>query len=311
MAKKTTSKKKMPKTLTISQIEEKAHSLGIKTDDIPLAQYVRDIQLEEGHRVCFGRSGGKCTETDCEFGNHCLEMATPAPKPQPETAEQVQDSGQTESAQSPQKTTTPAQASGNRLAQQIESGGNGADITQEMADIFSMVKNLEVQVESSTKLNEDLNSNFTETQQRLAEEAATRTELEERMKTVEVQAAQADTLSKDIAYTENERQKLSRLLAESHQQLQALTGDYELLNNRIDAAEVRAKSAADLQKKVQTLQEKLETSDSQIEKMQKQVDQQNSQMTSASETLKQEIAKRKKSEQVMAAVKERLKGLSL
>jgi len=310
MAKIPTSKK-MPKTLTISQIEEKAHSLGLKTDNLPLAQYVRDIQLEESHRVCFGRSGGECSETDCEFGDHCLEMASPTSKPQQETAKQVQDSEQAASAKSPQETKAPVQASGDRLAQQIESGGNGADITQEMADIFSMVKNLEVQVESSTKLNEDLNSNFTETQQQLAEEAATRTELEERMKTVEVQAAQADTLSKDIAYTENERQKLSRLLAESHQQLQGLTGDYELLTNRIDAAEVRAKSAADLQKKVQTLQEKLETSDSQIENMQKQVNKQNNDMTSANETLKQEVAKRKKSEQVMAAVKERLKGLSL
>jgi len=305
MAKKTTSKKKMPNTLTISQIEEKAHSLGIKSDNIPLAQYVRDIQLEEGHRVCFGRSGGDCSETDCAFGNHCLEMASPASKPQQATAEQAA------SEESQQETKAAAQAAGDRLGQQIENNDTSGDITQEMADIFSMVKNLESQVETSTKLNEDLHSNFSETQQKLAEEAATRTELEERMKTVEVQAAQADSLSKDIAYTENERQKLSRLLGESHQQLQALTGDYELLTNRIDAAEVRAKGATDLQKKVQTLQEKLETSDGQIEKMQKQVDKQNSQMTSASETLKQEVAKRKKSEQVMAAVKERLKGLSL
>lgn len=186
-----------------------------------------------------------------------------------------------------------------------------ADITQEMADIFSMVKNLERQVETSTKLNEELKTDFDETQKMLSEESTTRGELEDRLGTVEEKAAQAGKLSKDIAYTENERQKLSKLLGESHQQLQALTGDYERLSDRVTAADARAKNAIGLEKEMKVLQAKVETSDDQMSSMKQQLEQQTSAMDEANGTLQQEIAKRKKSEQVMAAVKERLKGLSL
>lgn len=320
VASSTKVKEEAPKTMTIDQIKEKAASLGIKTHNLPLAQFVRDIQLAEGHKVCFDRSGGQCSEMECPFRDHCLKTATSSAA-QAESTEQEFAQQQTEQAATVQRVQQETQVRKQENAavqasqRQFGQGTSGkvieADITQEMADIFSMVKNLEAQVETSTKLNEDLHTNFAETQERLAEESATRNELEERMKTVEEQAAQADSLSKDIAYTENERQKLSRLLADSHQQLQALTGDYEMLNGRVEAAEVRAKNAVNLQKEVQQLQQKLESSDSQIENMQRQVNQQNNDMMAANETLQQEIAKRKKSEEVLAAVKERLKGLSL
>jgi len=227
------------------------------TSAVSVKQYVHDIQLTEGHKACFGKSGGKCSETDCVFRDHCLETASTGSNPQQETAEKQvaqQKAKQATTLEKVKKETkgrkqrkAAMQESSDRLGQGVDNREIGTDISQEMADIFSMVKKLEAQVETSTKLNEDLNSNFAEAQQRLAEESATRTELEERMKTVEAQAAQADRLSKDIAYTENEQQKLSRLLAESHQQIQALTDDYELLTNRIEAAEERTKNAANLQ----------------------------------------------------------------
>jgi len=300
MTKTKTAKKEEPKTMNINEINEKASSLGIKTDNLPLDQIVRDIQLAEGHKVCFGRSGSKCSETDCCFRDHCLEMESTGSDQGEETSEQDE---------------AAVQESRERLEQRFTSGKDikdiNVDITQEMADIFSMVKNLESQVETSSKANEELSANFAETQQKLSEQSETRAQLEERLGTVEVQAAQAGELSKDIAYTENERKKLSKLLAESHQQLQALTGDYEMLSDRVTAADARAKNAAGLEKEVKILKEKLETSDDQMSSIQKQLEKQNSDMIAANQTLQQEVAKRKKSEQVMAEVKKRLKGLSI
>jgi chromosome segregation ATPase len=306
MTKTKIAKKEKPKTMTINEIDEKASSLGIKTGNLPLAQIIRDIQVAEGHKVCFGRSGSECSETECCFMDHCLETESTGSDQGKETVEQSQDSEQDEAA---------VQESRERLEQRFTSGKDineiNVDITQEMADIFSMVKSLEGQVETSSKANEELNANFAETQQKLSEQSETRAKLEERLETVEEQAAQAGELSKDIAYTENERKKLSKLLAESHQQLQALTGDYKLLSDRVTAADARAKNAARLEKEVKTLQEKLEASDDQMSSIQKQLEKQNEYLATANETLQQEVAKRKKSEQVMAEVKKRLKGLSI
>ena len=279
-------KTRKPSTLTIDEINEKADSLGIKTDQLPLAQIARDIQLAEGHKACFGRSGSDCPETECQFREHCLEASASASLPEPVEQTKGQE-------------------------QPVDKGETNPDITQDMADVFSMVKTLEVQVETSAKLHEDLNSSFAETQQKLAKEAKTRTKLEKQLKTAEAQATEAEGLTKDMAYTQHEREKLSKLLAESHQQLQALTDDYKRLSNRVEASEARAKNAAKLEKQVNELQEKLEASDKQVATMQKKLKKQTREMTAASKTLEEEIAKRRKSEQVMAAIKERLKGLSL
>lgn len=310
MGKTKTTEKEKPKTMNINEINEKASALGIKTDNLPLEQIVRDIQVAENHKVCFGRSGGECAETDCGFMGHCLEMESTGSDQDEETVEQVQDSEQLDN-----QGEATVRESRERLEQHFTSGKDineiNADITQEMADIFSMVKNLERQVETSSKANEELSANFAETQQKLSEQSETRAKLEERLETVEEQAAKAGELSKDIAYTEVERKKLSKLLAESHQQLQALTSDYEMLSDRVSAADARAKNAAGLEKEVKNLQEKLETSDDQMSSIQKQLEKQNNDMTAANQTLQQEVAKRKKSEQVMAEVKKRLKGLSL
>ena len=305
-----TAKKEKPKTMNIDEINEKASSLGIKTGKLPLAQIVRDIQLAEGHKVCFGRSGTECAETDCCFRDHCLETESTGSDQGEDTVEQAQDSEQGD-----KQDEAAVKESRERLEQRF-SGSKGTgeinvDITQEMADVFSMVKNLENRVETSSKANEELNANYAETQQKLTEQSETRAKLEKRLETVEEQAAKAGELSKDIAYTEVERKKLSKLLAESHQQLQALTGDYEMLSDRVTAADARAKNAAGLEKEVKNLQEKLETSDEQMSGIQKQIEKQNSDMTAANQTLQQEVAKRKKSEQVMAEVKKRLKGLSM
>ncbi len=334
MAKTKAREKKEPGIMTLDEIREKAGSLGIKADNLTLAQMVRDIQLAEGHKACFGRFGGECSESSCAFRGHCLEAESTGNDQAQETVEQVQDREQIEkqlAGQKAQQASTiqriqqktneckqgeaAAQESRDRFEQRFAGDDANveinADITQEMADIFSIVKSLEMQVETSSKLNEKLSTDVSETQHKLVEESSTRNDLEERLKTVESQAAQADQLSKDIAYTENERQKLSRLLAESHQQLQALTGDYELLSDRINAAEAHAKNATSLQKQVNYLKEKLEISDCQMSDMKKQLEKQKAEVLSVNGALQQEIAKRKKKEQVMDEVKMRLKRLSI
>ena len=160
MTKTKTAKKEETKTLNINEINEKASSLGIKTGNLPLAQIVRDIQLAEGHKVCFGRSGSECSETDCCFMDHCLDTESTGNDQGKEIVEQDE---------------AAVQESRERLEQRFTSGKDineiNVDITQEMADIFSMVKNLEGQVETTSNVNDELSADFAETQQKLSEQS--------------------------------------------------------------------------------------------------------------------------------------------
>ncbi len=59
-------------SMSVDEIREKARSLGINTEGIRLAQTIRDIQLSEGQKPCFERSGGQCDVTDCAYMELCL-----------------------------------------------------------------------------------------------------------------------------------------------------------------------------------------------------------------------------------------------
>ena len=58
--------------MNITQVREKAKSLGIKAGKIQKAELIRQIQVSEGNFPCFGTAKDYCDQTDCAFREDCL-----------------------------------------------------------------------------------------------------------------------------------------------------------------------------------------------------------------------------------------------
>jgi len=59
---------------TMSQIRQKAVSLGLQPSDMNKTELIRSIQTAEGYTPCFGTSNGQCPYTDCCFMADCLKI---------------------------------------------------------------------------------------------------------------------------------------------------------------------------------------------------------------------------------------------
>jgi hypothetical protein len=72
--------KRMPSTKTeekqigMPEIRMKAIALGITPGKMKKADLIHAIQVAEGCKPCFGRSGGQCAYTDCCFMKDCLKI---------------------------------------------------------------------------------------------------------------------------------------------------------------------------------------------------------------------------------------------
>jgi hypothetical protein len=60
------------KSLTMSQIKEKAKVLGINVGKMKKAELIRAIQVAEGCTPCYGRSNGGCPWTQCCWRSDCF-----------------------------------------------------------------------------------------------------------------------------------------------------------------------------------------------------------------------------------------------
>jgi len=60
--------------MTMSQIKQKAVSVGVQPGDMKKTELIRSIQKAEGYSPCFGTSNGKCPYTDCCFMDDCLTV---------------------------------------------------------------------------------------------------------------------------------------------------------------------------------------------------------------------------------------------
>jgi chromosome segregation ATPase len=116
-----------------------------------------------------------------------------------------------------------------------------ADVSQERASIISIVKGLEGQVETAFKLKEVLEAELDATQKRLAEELDARAQLEMQVTSLEAQAALAERLREDIAFVEEERNKLADQLARTQPQLETVTDERDKLTELITSTEDHAK----------------------------------------------------------------------
>lgn len=112
-----------------------------------------------------------------------------------------------------------------------------ADVSEERANIISIVKDLEGQVDTAYELKEVLEAELDVTQKKLSEESAARAELEQRVKSLGAQAALAEQLREDISFAEEERNKFANSLAQTQQQLKAVTDERDSLAERVASAE--------------------------------------------------------------------------
>ncbi|MFH0784271.1 MAG: SAP domain-containing protein [Pseudomonadota bacterium] len=58
--------------MKLTEVQEKAKQLGIKTKKIKKADLIREIQKEEGYEPCFQMNGYDCEEADCCWRKDCL-----------------------------------------------------------------------------------------------------------------------------------------------------------------------------------------------------------------------------------------------
>ena len=59
--------------MNITQLREKAKSLGIDPGKRKKTELIRLTQSAEGYQPCFGTSNGKCVYTNCCFADDCLK----------------------------------------------------------------------------------------------------------------------------------------------------------------------------------------------------------------------------------------------
>ena len=113
--------------------------------------------------------------------------------------------------------------------------GDGASVPEDGTSIVSIIRGLEGQVDTAFKLKKVVEADLVVTQKRLSEELAVRAELEARVEALEPRAARVDRLREDIAFTEQERDKFANSLAETRQQLEAVTAQRDSLVEERDS----------------------------------------------------------------------------
>ncbi|MHC4395801.1 MAG: hypothetical protein ACYS1A_09110 [Planctomycetota bacterium] len=63
------------KCMNMTEIREKAESLGISTEEKEKTELIHAIQIAENCMPCFGTSDGQCTHTSCCFTQDCLKIS--------------------------------------------------------------------------------------------------------------------------------------------------------------------------------------------------------------------------------------------
>ena len=111
-----------------------------------------------------------------------------------------------------------------------------ADVSEERSGIISIVKDLEGQIDTAYELKGVLEAELDAIQKKLSEESAARAELEQRVKSVEAQAALAEQLHEDISFAEQERNKFADSLAQTRQQLKAVNNERDSLARQTASA---------------------------------------------------------------------------
>jgi chromosome segregation ATPase len=136
-----------------------------------------------------------------------------------------------------------------------------ANASQERADILSIVRSLERQTDTSTKLKDILEGDVELLQKKLSNEMAARAQLEEKLRSLDTGAGTNGNLREENASLKKERDRLASLLEEIKPQLESVTEGRDSLSEEIVFAQKRARELAirndDLENQLKHLQEKV------------------------------------------------------
>ncbi len=165
---------------------------------------------------------------------------------------------------------TTQEKAANRLKTENESGTiedgdfdmlNLVDISQERADILSIVKSLERQTGTSSKLKDVLEGDIDMLQKKLSKETTARVQLEEKLASLETNSGKAVQLSEENASLRKERDRLANLLEEIRPHLEAVTEGRDSLSEEMAFAQKRTRELAsrnaDFETQIKRLQEKI------------------------------------------------------
>jgi chromosome segregation ATPase len=140
-----------------------------------------------------------------------------------------------------------------------------ANAAQERADILSIVRSLERQTDTSTKLRDVLEGDVEALQKKLSSEMAARAQLEEKLKSLEASGGTNPKLREENASLRRERDRLASLLEEIKPQLESVTEGRDSLSEEIAFAQKQARELAsrkvNLETQVKSLQEKVADTD--------------------------------------------------
>ncbi len=138
-------------------------------------------------------------------------------------------------------------------------------VPRDGASIVSIIKGLEGQVDTAFKLKKVVEAELKAARKKLSEESAVRAELEARVESLEPLAALVGRLREDMAFTEQERDKLVKSLAETQHQLEEMTEKCETLAEEVTSAGARAEQLEGermtLEAEVLNLRDKVEDHD--------------------------------------------------
>jgi len=151
--------------------------------------------------------------------------------------------------------------SGNIEDSELDTPSLVANASQERADILSIVRSLERQTDTSTKLRDVLEDDVDSLQKKLANEMAARAQLEEKLRSPETSAGTTAQLHQENASLKKERDRLASLLEEIRPQLESVTEGRDSLSEEMAFAQKRARELAsrkaNLETEVKGLQEKV------------------------------------------------------
>jgi chromosome segregation ATPase len=133
--------------------------------------------------------------------------------------------------------------------------------SQERADILSIVRSLERQTGTSSKLRDVLETDIDSLQKKLSKETAARTQLEEKLRSLETSTGTTAQLHQENASLKKERDRLASLLEEIKPHLESVTEGRDSLSEEMLFAQKRARELAsknaNLETQVKRLQEKV------------------------------------------------------
>ena len=151
--------------------------------------------------------------------------------------------------------------SGNIEDSEFDTLSPAADGSQERADILSIVRSLERQTGTSSKLRDVLEADVDSLQKKLSKETTARAQLEEKLRSLETNTGTTAQLHKENASLKKERDRLASLLEEIKPHLESVTEGRDSLSEEMAFAQKRARELASrkayLETQVKRLQEKV------------------------------------------------------